>query len=89
LVADPLQRIPSVCQERLNRVSLGTKSKSFLKYNPDGSLTLFGAKSPGRIARIELGARAEWHVLALPPRLLGGQIHYRWKLDAARVRRVK
>jgi hypothetical protein len=33
----------------LNRYSLGTKSKSFLKYNPDGSLTLyFGAKSPGR-----------------------------------------
>jgi len=33
----------------LNRYSLGTKSKSFLKYNPDGSLTLyFGAKSPGK-----------------------------------------
>ena len=33
----------------LNRVSLGTKSKSFLQYNPDGSLTLyFGAKSPGK-----------------------------------------
>lgn len=32
----------------LKRYSLGTKSKSFLKYNPDGSLTLyFGAKSPG------------------------------------------
>jgi hypothetical protein len=32
-----------------NRYSLGTKSKSFLKYNPDGSLTLyFGAKSPGK-----------------------------------------
>jgi hypothetical protein len=34
---------------KLNRYSLGTKSKSFLKYNPDGSLTLyFGAKSPGK-----------------------------------------
>jgi hypothetical protein len=33
----------------LNRYSLGTKSKSFLKYNPNGSLTLyFGAKSPGK-----------------------------------------
>jgi hypothetical protein len=33
----------------MNRYSLGTKSKSFLKYNPDGSLTLyFGAKSPGK-----------------------------------------
>jgi hypothetical protein len=33
----------------LNRYSLGTKSKFFLKYNPDGSLTLyFGAKSPGQ-----------------------------------------
>jgi hypothetical protein len=33
----------------LNRYSLGTKSKSFLKYNADGSLTLyFGAKSPGK-----------------------------------------
>jgi hypothetical protein len=32
----------------LKRYSLGTKSKSFLKYNPDGSLTLYaGAKSPG------------------------------------------
>jgi hypothetical protein len=34
---------------RGKRYSLGTKSKSFLKYNPDGSLTLyFGAKSPGK-----------------------------------------
>jgi hypothetical protein len=34
---------------KLNRYLLGTKSKSFLKYNPDGSLTLyFGAKSPGK-----------------------------------------
>ena len=33
---------------KLNRYSLGTKSKS-LQYNPDGSLTLyFGAKSPGK-----------------------------------------
>jgi len=33
----------------LGRYSLGTKSKSFLKYNADGSLTLyFGAKSPGK-----------------------------------------
>ena len=33
----------------LSRYSLGTKSKSFLKYNPDGSLTLyFGNKSPGK-----------------------------------------
>ena len=33
----------------LNRYSLGTKSKSFLKYNPDGSLALyFGTKSPGK-----------------------------------------
>ena len=33
----------------LGRYSLGTKSKSFLKYNDDGSLTLyFGAKSPGK-----------------------------------------
>jgi hypothetical protein len=33
----------------LKRYSLGTKSKSFLKYNPDGSLTLyFGATSPGK-----------------------------------------
>ena len=33
----------------LRRYSLGTKSKSFLKYNSDGSLTLyFGAKSPGK-----------------------------------------
>jgi hypothetical protein len=33
----------------LNRFSLGTKSQSFLKYNDDGSLTLyFGAKSPGK-----------------------------------------
>jgi len=33
----------------LKRYSLGTKSKSFLKYNADGSLTLyFGAKSPGK-----------------------------------------
>jgi hypothetical protein len=33
----------------LNRYSLGTKSKSFLKYNADGSLTLyFGTKSPGK-----------------------------------------
>lgn len=32
----------------MNRYSLGTKSKG-LKYNPDGSLTLyFGAKSPGK-----------------------------------------
>jgi hypothetical protein len=31
------------------RYSLGTKSKSFMKYNSDGSLTLyFGATSPGR-----------------------------------------
>jgi hypothetical protein len=34
---------------KLNRYSLGTKSKSFLKYNKDGSLTLyFGTKSPGK-----------------------------------------
>jgi len=34
---------------KLNRYSLGTKSKSFLKYNADGSLTLYaGAKSPGK-----------------------------------------
>jgi hypothetical protein len=33
----------------LNRSSLGTKSKSFMKNNADGSLTLyFGAKSPGK-----------------------------------------
>jgi hypothetical protein len=33
----------------INRYSLGTKSKSFMRYNADGSLTLyFGAKSPGR-----------------------------------------
>ena len=33
----------------LNRFSLGTKSKSFMKNNADGSLTLyFGAKSPGK-----------------------------------------
>jgi hypothetical protein len=33
----------------LNRYSLGTKSKSFLQYDADGSLTLyFGAKSPGK-----------------------------------------
>jgi hypothetical protein len=33
----------------LGRYSLGTKSKSFLKYNADGSLTLyFGTKSPGK-----------------------------------------
>jgi hypothetical protein len=33
----------------LNRYSLGTKSKSFLQYNADGSLTLyFSAKSPGK-----------------------------------------
>jgi hypothetical protein len=33
----------------INRYSLGTKSKSFMKYNADGSLTLyFGAQSPGR-----------------------------------------
>jgi len=33
---------------KLNRYSLGTKSK-FMQYNPDGSLTLyFGAKSPGK-----------------------------------------
>ena len=33
----------------LGRYSLGTKSKSFLKYNADGSLTLyFGNKSPGK-----------------------------------------
>jgi len=33
----------------LGRYSLGTKSKSFLKYNADGSLTLyFGATSPGK-----------------------------------------
>jgi len=33
----------------LNRYSLGTKSKSFLKYNADGSLTLyFSAKLPGK-----------------------------------------
>lgn len=33
----------------LNRYSLGTKSMSFLQYNPDGSLTLyFGNKSPGK-----------------------------------------
>lgn len=33
----------------MNRYSLGTKIKSFLKYNTDGSLTLyFGAKSPGK-----------------------------------------
>ncbi len=32
----------------MKRYSLGTKSKSFLKYNTDGSLTLyFSAKSPG------------------------------------------
>ena len=33
----------------LNRFSLGTKSRSFMKNNADGSLTLyFGAKSPGK-----------------------------------------
>ena len=33
----------------LKRYSLGTKSKSFMKYNRDGSLTLyFGATSPGK-----------------------------------------
>ncbi len=33
----------------LGRYSLGTKSKSFLKYNKDGSLTLyFGTRSPGK-----------------------------------------
>ena len=33
----------------LKRYSLGTKSKSFLKYNPDGSLTMyFGSRSPGK-----------------------------------------
>ena len=49
MVADPLQRIPPVFQERPEPRSLGTKSKSFLQYNPDGSLTLyFGAKSPGK-----------------------------------------
>lgn len=33
----------------LKRYSLGTKSKSFMKYNRDGSLTLyFGANSPGK-----------------------------------------
>jgi hypothetical protein len=32
----------------MRRYSLGTKSKSFMTYNMDGSLTLyFGAKSPG------------------------------------------
>ena len=32
----------------LKRYSLGTKSKSFMRYNPDGSLTLhFGSRSPG------------------------------------------
>ena len=33
----------------MKRYSLGTKSRSFMKYNQDGSLTLyFGAKSPGK-----------------------------------------
>ena len=33
----------------LNRYSLGTKNKTTLKPNPDGSLTLYaGAKSPGK-----------------------------------------
>jgi Protein of unknown function (DUF1214) len=71
----------------LNRVSLGTKSKSFLKYNPDGSLTLyFGAKSPGEDKESNWVPRAEWHVLALHPRLLAGHIHPRCKLDAAQCR---
>jgi hypothetical protein len=36
-------------ENALGRYSLGTKSKSFLKYNPDGSLTIYlGTKSPGK-----------------------------------------
>jgi hypothetical protein len=54
----------------LNRYSLGTKNKT-LKYNPDGSLTLYaGADSPGQdkeanwlpapIGRFSLYLRANW-----------------------------
>ena len=71
----------------LNRYSLGTKSKSFLQYNPDGSLTLyFGAKSPGKDKETNWVPAPDGTVLALHPRLLGGPSHPRRHLDAAQCR---
>ena len=68
----------------LKRYSLGTKNKN-LKYNADGSLTLYaGAKSPGKDKESNWLPAPERHVLALHPRLLGRQGHPRRHLDSRR-----
>ena len=67
----------------LKRYSLGTKNKT-LKYNADGSLTLYaGAKSPGKDKESNWLPAPERHVLALHPRLLGRPSHPRRHLAAA------
>jgi hypothetical protein len=63
----------------LNRYSLGTKNKG-LKYNADGSLTLYaGAKSPAK------EKESNWlpALFALHARLLAGENHPRRHLAAA------
>ena len=67
----------------LKRYSLGTKNKN-LKYNADGSLTLYaGAKSPGTGQGKQLAAGAGRDVLALHPCLLAGEGHPRRHVEAA------
>ena len=67
----------------LKRYSLGTKNKT-LKYNADGSLTLYaGAKSPGKDKESNWLPAPERDVLALHPRLLARQGHPRRHVAAA------
>ena len=66
-----------------NRYSLGTKNKT-LKYNADGSLTLYaGASSPGAGKREQLAACSEWSVLTLHPRILGRAAYFEPTMDAS------
>jgi hypothetical protein len=64
----------------LERYSLGTKNKN-LKYNADGSLTLYAGARRGQGK--QLAARARGSFLAVHPCLLAGDRYPRRHLDAA------
>jgi hypothetical protein len=68
----------------LNRYSLGTKNKT-LKYNADGSLTLYsGSTSPGKDNESHWLPAPDGAFLAVHPGVLGGQAGARWAVEAAR-----
>ncbi len=67
----------------LNRYSLGTKNKD-LKFNNDGSLTLYVSKDrPAADKNQQLASGAGWDILALYSRILGRETDSGWNPAAA------